>query len=112
MTINLGNFPGEGDWYGADPGWCSNDPNANYDFHLFGVWIVDGIAYWTTDSGCSCPSPFEDVKSLDDLVQADYAGIMDAYADYIESYCWGSDPHPEHVADRVVLAKWLIANGI
>lgn len=112
-TEELGTFPDDSDaWYSyADPGWCSNDPTACYDFYLFGVWIVDGKGYWTTDSGCSCPSPFEDVCSVDDLEEGDFAKIMAAYDDYIEGYGYGEgSPHPEHVADRVVLAKWLVDN--
>lgn len=27
----------------------------------------DGRLYWASDSGCSCPSPFEDFTSIEDL---------------------------------------------
>lgn len=38
-----------------------------YDFDLTVVWIdKDGTYYWASDSGCSCPSPFEDYNRLED----------------------------------------------
>lgn len=39
-----------------------------YDFDLTVVWWTeDGRLYWADDSGCSCPSPFEDFTKLDEL---------------------------------------------
>lgn len=98
-------------WH-AEPGWQSQDPNANYDFNIFGVWIVDGKGYWGTDSGCSCPSPWEDVRGVSDLIGGDYHQIMAAYEEYIEGYSWEETPHLEHIADRVNLAKWLVKHGL
>lgn len=38
------------------------------DFDLTVLWRdATGKLYWGDDSGCSCPMPFEAVKSLDDL---------------------------------------------
>jgi len=33
-----------------------------YEFNMLGVWrrLSDGALFWAQDSGCSCPSPFED----------------------------------------------------
>lgn len=40
----------------------------NYDFDMVVVWKdQDGNAYWGQDSGCSCPSPFEDYHTVDSL---------------------------------------------
>lgn len=41
-----------------------------YDFDLTVVWTDGSLFYWADDSGCSCPSPFEDFVSLD------HAGIL------------------------------------
>lgn len=42
--------------------------NECYQFNMTVVWAgKDGTVYWADDSGCSCPSPFEDINSLDDL---------------------------------------------
>ena len=51
-----------------------------YQFNMTAVWRdpQTGQIYWADDSGCSCPSPFEDVKSRDDLT-AGTADELDAY---------------------------------
>jgi hypothetical protein len=42
--------------------------NESYQFNIRAVWKhVDGRLYTARDSGCSCPSPFENYTSLDDL---------------------------------------------
>ena|SRR3990167_3902905 len=40
-----------------------------YGFDLTVVWkeVKSGKLYWAHDSGCSCPSPFEDYVSVDML---------------------------------------------
>lgn len=38
----------------------------NYDFDLLGIWKAEDGYYLSTDSGCSCPSPWES-HSDDDL---------------------------------------------
>jgi hypothetical protein len=51
----------------------SIDSGESYDFDMVAIWRdVDGNLYWATDSGCSCPTPFEsytDVASLDRLTR-------------------------------------------
>lgn len=40
----------------------------NYDFDMTVVWKSKRGQYWVgSDSGCSCPSPFEDFKGVEDL---------------------------------------------
>lgn len=40
----------------------------DYSFDIGVVWVdTAGTLYYGQDSGCSCPSPFEDFTSLDDL---------------------------------------------
>lgn len=41
----------------------------DYSFDILMVWrhAEDDGLYWMNDSGCSCPSPFEDYNSVDDL---------------------------------------------
>jgi hypothetical protein len=40
----------------------------DYEFDTFVVWKnQDNNIYWSTDSGCSCPTPFED-HDLEDIV--------------------------------------------
>jgi hypothetical protein len=46
-----------------------DDPNASYSFDKFVIWRreKDNELFYATDSGCSCPSPFENVKDIQDL---------------------------------------------
>lgn len=39
----------------------------DYSFDMCVVWYepTSGKYYWASDSGCSCPSPFEDFHSVD-----------------------------------------------
>ena len=89
------------------PDWESPDPKACYDFNLFGVWIIDGVAYWASDSGCSCPSPFENYNKVEDLERSDYVGIMKAYEEHVDWY-----NHPDVLVARVELAMLLTKEGI
>lgn len=45
------------------------DGSLSYEFNMFIVWrrTSDGALFYASDSGCSCPSPFEDVSGIDDL---------------------------------------------
>ena len=53
-----------------------------YEFELFVVWQdKDGKLWWATDSGCSCPLPFEDVNGFHDLDDSDVLEAFDFWAD-------------------------------
>lgn len=62
----------------------------NYEFNAVIAWQhLDGSIYWASDSGCSCPTPFEGYISLADLnkiaSQSDLAtfyGFMQAHQPY------------------------------
>lgn len=43
-----------------------------YQFDLTVVWRrkADGQLFYADDEGCSCPSPFEDYKGVEDLTEA------------------------------------------
>jgi hypothetical protein len=86
-TTQEGNMAGELDVYGSGDmdwgtvytnparvslevvgsvGWTDED----YSFNLTVVWRdQQGKLYMADDAGCSCPSPFEDFHSIDDLQQ-------------------------------------------
>ena len=78
----------------------STDNGADYEFDMFVVWKdADGLSvastshfYYATDSGCSCPSPFEDVNGLEDLTRGTKAEIIEAMEQW-----WGATP--QDVAD-------------
>lgn len=48
---------------------CIDLSDGYYQFDYFVVWeeIETGRLFYGEDSGCSCPAPFEDVKSIADL---------------------------------------------
>lgn len=43
------------------------DRAGSYEFDIFAVWrkVADGSLWYATDSGCSCPSPFESTTLAD-----------------------------------------------
>lgn len=59
--------------YGLTPLAEVDYSDGNYVFDFRVVWVDDeGTLYTARDSGCSCPSPFEDYKKLDQLDVVDY----------------------------------------
>lgn len=59
-----------------------DDPNASYSFDMLVVWQHEnGKMFYGMDSGCSCPSPFEDVKSIANLEPLG----MDTWPAFIEA---------------------------
>jgi hypothetical protein len=68
-----------------------------YSFDTTVVWKdKDGIYYWASDSGCSCPSPFEELNSLDDV---DGSGDRNAVIAFLQKDLDESDTY---VAPQVV----------
>lgn len=48
------------------------DFGCSYDFDMHVIWKdAAGVHYYATDSGCSCPSPFEDYDSIESLERVD-----------------------------------------
>jgi hypothetical protein len=44
--------------------------DGNYQFDTTAVWVDSKTKrlYWADDSGCSCPAPFENLGSREDLI--------------------------------------------
>lgn len=41
-----------------------DEPNMSYEYNTLAFWATpDGQIYTAHDSGCSCPTPFEDLES-------------------------------------------------
>lgn len=47
------------------------DTGESYEFDMLVVWkkLDDNTLWWDTDSGCSCPSPFDEREDRHDLKQ-------------------------------------------
>jgi hypothetical protein len=44
------------------------DESGGYEFSTTVIWKDgEGNFYWAFDAGCSCPTPFEGYRSIDDL---------------------------------------------
>lgn len=58
----------------------------DYDFDIIAVWrhIGSGDVYWARDSGCSCPSPFEDYNSLEKLTRLTSANLDEFTREVLE----------------------------
>ncbi|WP_190822018.1 DUF7574 domain-containing protein [Saccharopolyspora pogona] len=74
-----------------------------YSFDLTVVWYhaESGKYYWASDSGCSCPSPFEYYNSLD---KAESGSVWQAIAELTRRH--GERPEDEYYADN-----WDYANS-
>jgi hypothetical protein len=63
----------------------SVEKEPDYDFNMFVVWesVADKTLYMGSDSGCSCPSPFEDVGSIEGLERI---GSYDQFSRALDSW--------------------------
>lgn len=62
----------------------------DYGFDMFVVWRdADGNLLYASDAGCSCPSPFEDVTSVDMLTRGNKFEAINALVSWSKS--WDDD---------------------
>ena len=76
----------------------------SWEFDIFAVWKdAEGNFYWATDSGCSCPSPFEDYTSLDSLSKGSKQEALSAGEAWKgDSYSAVSDSDWAQFAERIM----------
>lgn len=66
---------------------CLDDPEASYSFDYLIVWKhEDGRVFYAEDSGCSCPSPFEDFTKLEDATEVTDANWAE-FQHSVETHC-------------------------
>lgn len=88
--------------FGVRPIGEIDDPDACYSFDYLVVWQhEDGRLFYGTDSGCSCPSPFEDVTSIDELTPITF-DTFGAFCDAVAHHCL---PYSEDRVDENAVAK-------
>lgn len=58
----------------------------SYEFDMLVVWrrLEDGALFWDHDSGCSCPTPFDDT-GIADLTKIEREEDIDAVASFIKN---------------------------
>lgn len=65
---------------------ATHDQPRCYDFDLFVVWKdINDDLYWAYDSGCSCPSPFENYTAVSDLEHGTKAELLKDYEEWCKS---------------------------
>jgi hypothetical protein len=63
-----------------------------YQFNIVAVWRDEnGKHYWDSDSGCSCPSPFEAVFSIDELKSLTNDHDVDEMMKAVEGESWHNE---------------------
>jgi|SRR5687768_2287599 len=74
-----------------------------YDFDLTVVWIdKDGTYYWASDSGCSCPSPFEDYNRLEDANSGTKWEAINYLTSQLKDRFWNENDYAtQQVADAM-----------
>jgi hypothetical protein len=83
--------------YGLEIAAEVDDPEACYSFDMVVVWrrIEDGRLFWQHDSGCSCPSPFEDIR-IPDLYPLTNDHEWDKFREYMDKK-WCEYAYPGRV---------------
>ena len=62
---------------------------------------ADGKFYTASDSGCSCPTPFEDYDSLSDLETTTIKMLMDEISKDIDKYSQDSMQTAQQIIDHL-----------
>lgn len=58
----------------------------DYNFDLVRVWKdQNGVHWWGADSGCSCPSPYEDFNKIEDFTKLDNEHEFDKLKDHVST---------------------------
>jgi hypothetical protein len=62
------------------------EEDESYQFKIVVVWkdVYDPVYYWAADSGCSCPSPFEEYYGKQDL-NLFHKGNWNAFVEAVEN---------------------------
>ena len=66
---------------------CLDEADMSYEFNMLCVWQhKDGRIFYEQDSGCSCPSPFEDNTCLESLTEVKHGESFDAFVSTVNSF--------------------------
>ena len=63
------------------------DTGGGYDFDMFVIWKdKKNNLYYGQDSGCSCPTPFEDFEGIPSLIKITKRGFR-SFESELKSHC-------------------------
>lgn len=92
-----------------------SDPYASWSFDDLVVWQhKDGRIFYASDSGCSCPAPFEQLNSLEDLKEViDTPESWKDFVDTVMNHCipWDDSEDDSLAVDRTDMIR-LVANKL
>jgi len=87
-----------------------DEPNMCYEYNIMCFWLTsNGQIYYKSDSGCSCPTPFElyEGTTQDEVLQKlDRIGSVEQAEAVFESWNNGKLP----IAKKNFLGDWVKAN--
>lgn len=88
----------------------ASDQYASSGFDDFVVWrdLETGQLFWASDSGCSCPSPFEDYRTRDDLTTGTATEAAAAALAWAESFKYDWIDNNRHYAENLIEAQRVI----
>lgn len=74
-----------------------------YEFDTYALWRnIEGALVWAHDSGCSCPTPFEDL-GVDDLLTGTAADFQSWVEESIAAEGWHEgDAHKGQLVDLLI----------
>lgn len=91
--------------YGLQTVGNLDEDGLDYEFHILAIWKdEEGRIYWAEDSGCSCPSPFEDFHYNgpdDHNLETDITLLMEAL-----------DEFPAHERDKEQIRGYLMLEAM
>jgi hypothetical protein len=94
---------GEVEWY---------EPDYSFDFAVVWYHAESGKFYWGSDSGCSCPSPFEDYTSLDKLESGTWWDVAKGLVQHHDYYFPDGNTRVENeIASVIVKMREVMRNG-
>ena len=92
------------------------EPDMSYEYNTLAFWVTpDGKVFTGQDSGCSCPTPFEDNYAADTkeevLQKLERVGSLEQALSTFDSWNKGYDGKPHlGLTDRNALTVWINDN--
>lgn len=90
-----------------------DEPNMSYEYNTLCFWVTkEGLIYCASDSGCSCPTPFEEYsgENQKEVIQKlERIGSLEQSLSIFDSWNKGYDNRPYlSIESRKELEKWIV----